>query len=105
MRSATILQIHFLSASRVSGCLLTISYDNKRIKTVMKLIRGDHGSFYNGVCASHISTNACQQSNGFAQVINTYSTAFFNLYLKKDTTAQTTLEQSNALLKIYEKKF
>lgn len=81
-------------------------YDDARgPKFFLKLLGGDHGSFYNGVCASYTSTNACQQSNGFAQVINTYSVAFFNLYLKNDTTEQATLQQSNALLKMYEKNF
>jgi len=79
--------------------------DAQGAKFFLKLSGGVHGSFYNQICASYGSIAECQQSSEFSRVINSYSTAFLNYYLKNDETSKTTLQRSDPLLKQYEKNF
>jgi hypothetical protein len=74
-------------------------------KFFLKLKNGVHGSFYNGICEKYANTNECQKSSEFAKVINSYSLAFFNRYLKNDLNGEILLNTQSPILKSYEKEF
>ena len=88
-------------------------YDNPR-KDIYTNARGQkyflklgnnasHGTFFNGVCSQYATIEDCQKKDAFVQVINTYATAFLNKYLNNDTKADATLNNTDPVLKVYEK--
>ena len=62
-----------------------------------------HPTFFNGVCTSYSTIQECQKQDQFVYLINTYATAFLNKYLNLDAQADATLNQTDPLLKVYEK--
>ena len=74
-------------------------------KFFLRLKNGLHGSFYNGICDKYSDINKCQKSSEFAKVINSYSLAFFNRYLKNDLNGEILLNTQSPILKSYEKEF
>ena len=83
--------------------LRTVSYDNASPPKYYVVLKNcSHFAFSNTPCKNYDSIPECQECDSKVQVINSYSTAFFNRYLKQDYNAEEVLQKTDDMFFLYE---
>jgi predicted dienelactone hydrolase len=83
--------------------LRTVAYDNASAPKYYAVLKNcSHFAFSNTPCKNYDSIPECQECDSKVQVINSYSTAFFNRYLKQDYDTGKILQKTDDMFYLYE---
>jgi predicted dienelactone hydrolase len=83
--------------------LRRVTYDDASAPKYYVVIKNcSHFAFSNTPCKNYDSIPECQGCDSKVKVINSYSAAFFNRYLKQDYDAEKVLQKTDDMLSQYE---